>query len=393
MIDMPAIEQKFNMKRIRAYVDERHKAKIWFAENDKRWKTYYDKKVIAKKDENSLYDALYDLYKTAEDNKSKNPERTDITFKAMFEEYKEYKKALVHDNTIYKYEKDYARFYSGTDFEMMNVTDITEEDINTLLATIVKSKKLRKKAYEALFDYTRATLRYCKNKRIIKDNPSDYIDRKYFYKFCYTPPVNPKDRVVSENELKAIQAKIHSDRAIRDRYIVDYAVELAPHVGMRVGELAVLRWDHIDFAENYIVVDMAEVYNVKTREYEISKTKNSSTRIVPLTEKAKIILTELKKVQMKYGYLCEWVFANEDGRIHKIAIGQSAQRKSSIVCGKPKSIHAHRRTMNSKLKSSGVPTTVAASILGHTEEVNETHYTYDVTDVSYKKGLMEAVGV
>ena len=49
-----------------------------------------------------------------------------------------------------------------------------------------------------------------------------------------------------------------------------------------------------------------------------------------------------------------------------------------------KSIHAHRRTVSSKLKCNGVPTTVAASLMGHTPEVNEHNYTYNVSDQLFK---------
>ena len=49
-----------------------------------------------------------------------------------------------------------------------------------------------------------------------------------------------------------------------------------------------------------------------------------------------------------------------------------------------KSIHAIRRTFNSNLKCNGVSTTVASSLLGHTERVNEQNYTYDVTGMAEK---------
>ena len=51
-------------------------------------------------------------------------------------------------------------------------------------------------------------------------------------------------------------------------------------------------------------------------------------------------------------------------------------------------IHAYRRTFNSKMKCEGVPTVVAASLLGHTEQVNEQYYTYDVTDIKNKATIV-----
>lgn len=39
-------------------------------------------------------------------------------------------------------------------------------------------------------------------------------------------------------------------------------------------------------------------------------------------------------------------------------------------------------------KCEGVPTVVAASLLGHTEQVNEQYYTYDVTDIKNKATIV-----
>ena len=43
------------------------------------------------------------------------------------------------------------------------------------------------------------------------------------------------------------------------------------------------------------------------------------------------------------------------------------------------------------MRCNGVSTTVAAALLGHTEEVNEKYYTFDVTDLDYKTKIMEAL--
>ena len=56
-----------------------------------------------------------------------------------------------------------------------------------------------------------------------------------------------------------------------------------------------------------------------------------------------------------------------------------------------KSIHAIRRTLNSNLRCNGMSATVAASILGHTEKVNEENYTYDVSDMAYKTHIIASI--
>ena len=80
------------------------------------------------------------------------------------------------------------------------------------------------------------------------------------------------------------------------------------------------------------------------------------------------VLSRVKKEEMKNGFLGEFVFSNEKGRIHAI-----------------------RRTLNSNLRCSGMSATVAASILGHTEKVNEENYTYDVSNMEYKAAIISGI--
>ncbi len=54
-----------------------------------------------------------------------------------------------------------------------------------------------------------------------------------------------------------------------------------------------------------------------------------------------------------------------------------------------KGMNAVRRTVNSRIRCAGISATVAASLLGHTEEVNNLNYTYDITGMDYKMEIVE----
>lgn len=159
--------------------------------------------------------------------------------------------------------------------------------------------------------------------------------------------------------------------------------------GFRVGELAALRWDRI--YDDHIHIDLSEKYNRVKKEYYITSTKNGKERDYPLTPEIQVLLKRVYDVEKKYGYLSEYVFSNENGRIHARTISESARSASIYMGMESKSIHTYRRTISSKLKCGGVPTVVVASLMGHTEEVNEHNYTYDVTDKKYKKEIIENI--
>ena len=55
---------------------------------------------------------------------------------------------------------------------------------------------------------------------------------------------------------------------------------------------------------------------------------------------------------------------------------------------KSKSIHSVRRTITSTLIQNGVPITTRTSLMGHTSEVNENNYSYDLATIKTQKELL-----
>ena len=103
------------------------------------------------------------------------------------------------------------------------------------------------------------------------------------------------------------------------------------------------------------------------------------------------MLDTVKMVEMKNGYISEWVFSNENGRIHAPIISSCIKNKCRQLGIDEKGIHAFRKTLNSKMRCSGVSATIAASLLGHTEEVNEKYYTFDVSSLKEKNDIVTKV--
>lgn len=152
--------------------------------------------------------------------------------------------------------------------------------------------------------------------------------------------------------------------------------------GFRVGELAALRWDRITATK--LIIDTSEKYNRTTKEYYIDSTKNGKEREYPITPEIADLLRRVKAIEEKYGYISEYVFSNEKGRVHCSVISDCSRNLCIYMGMEAKSIHALRRTVSSKLQCNGVPRPIVAALLGHTEEVNENHYTYDVSSESRK---------
>ena len=79
------------------------------------------------------------------------------------------------------------------------------------------------------------------------------------------------------------------------------------------------------------------------------------------------------------------------GRVHTNIISSCIKNKCRQLGIEEKGIHAYRKTLNSKMRCNGVSSTVAASLLGHSKEVNENYYTFDISDIAEKAKIVSEI--
>lgn len=168
--------------------------------------------------------------------------------------------------------------------------------------------------------------------------------------------------------------------------------KLALYTGMRVGELSGLMWEDIDETRQCIIIQHSEKYNALKKTFFVSTPKSGKTRVFPLTAEIAALLKNVREVESKYGYLTEFVFSGPNGRIHKTNISSyMIARTSGDGFTNQKSIHTARRTLNSELIASGAPRAMCCALIGNTELVNETFYTYDVSTKNYKLEMVSKI--
>ena len=229
--------------------------------------------------------------------------------------------------------------------------------------------------------------------KVISENPISYLDLPIYKKYCYVPPVKSlKQRILTENDTHILLEYLHNPKAHNVNQMCCFAVEMALYTGMRVGELAALMWNDIVFDEELIIIRHSEKFDRTTKQSVISTTKTGKERIFPLIEEIKNLLYRVRDFEIENGFYGEFVFQDKDGRLTKSKISDAARNYTmSDEFSSIKSIHAIRRTVNSRMKCDGVSTTIASSLLGHTERVNEQNYTYDVSELKEKQKIIRKI--
>ena len=391
MIDAGDLQNEIDIMQNKRYL-EMHPYKI-FEGADGYWHTYLlegdgKRKAVKRKIKKDIETIVVDYWK----------ERCveEYTFKARFEIWKERQRTYGRSgNTIKKYESEYKRFFEGYPLEEMDIRNITDENIFKHFKQVLEEKQIPYKALKETFGYMSGVFeKAIKDKVLSADkNPCVYIELLMLKKLCKRDEVKTaKERTLSDKERKVLLEKLEHPLNRNVNFIVNCAVELSLYTGMRVGELAALDWNkHIK--EDYIIIEDSEKYDRETKQFYISTTKNDKIRFFPITDEIKKILHKIKEYQIEHNCFGDFVFQNEKGKIHARTISDSIRNKTlSKEFNNPKSIHAVRRTLNSNLRCNGVSVTVASSLMGHTERVNQENYTYDVVDLDNKLEIVKKAG-
>lgn len=399
IINLEHVQEQMHMRE-KTKILKQHPYKIWEGK-DGKWYTYLpdeNKGRLLKKrtTKDSIIDLVIQFYSKeskAQKKAEKEQEILENRFDTNFQAWKE-KQVLygISPNTIIKYNADYKRFFEGTDFEKMDIRNVTEEDITIFIISKIKELRLKEKAGKALWGYITGVFYSAKVNKKISDNPCQYVDIKAFYKF-YDKSTKPiENRILTNEEIKVLLKQLMDDHVRKPDYMPSYAVELSIYTGMRVGELAGLKWEDVLLDKRIIVICKSEKYDRIKKVHYISETKTYKSRYFPISDEILFLFNKVRKIQETFGCFNGFVFSTDtQGCIHARTISDCMRNKCIQIGIVPKSIHAMRRTFNSQMRCDGVSSTVAASLLGHTEEVNQLNYTYDITGMDYKRQIVERI--
>ena len=386
---MQCIQEQIEMDN-RNKILKQHPYSITFNNKNGRWYTRFnvDGKIIQRnrKTRGELEDYIIEFY-----SKDNEPENPGIPFSAAHDKWlamqEEYGRV---PNSIRRYETDWNRFFVGTDFASMNIFEITSRDIEIFVINNIKKFNLKRRSADGLYSCITGVFYNAVMDRLMKaeDNPCLYVDKKKFVKFYNTDGKTIEQRTVSEDDMKLLIDKVNKDINRKPTYVYPYGVRLAALTGMRVGEIAGLRWCHV--YDDHIQICESEKYDVVNKIYYQDKTKTGKIRNVPITQPIREFLELMKSLQVKYGLVEDFVLSIGNNKVRcKNLTAYMNAKCIQLRFRDHKSIHAIRRTINSYLRFDGVSATEAGSIIGNTPKVNDAHYTYDIQDITKKKEYLE----
>ncbi len=314
-------------------------------------------------------------------------EKQSVTFKSMWQEWTVYRNSLVATEnsnglsplTLYRQETDYAKYFCDSELVNVSLKKITTAMLNDELLKIIQQKGVTKKAFTTIMGYLNDLFERAIDSGYIQQNPSKRVNTKMLRMKCQDKATHDdEERILNDIEIYKLLDVIRKDEKATPKKAINYAIELSMYTGLRVGELAALKWS--DIVDGVLYVYKSE-HEVRVRgqkyEYRIGDTKNRKHRGVPLSNDAIDVLDRLRIVSDAKDD--DFLFRDEKTGKRKTAksIGSATTRRGNSAGIKHVSIHRIRRTVISKLVSENVAISIVADWMGHTVEVSAENYIYN----------------
>ena len=331
--------------------------------------------MIAKSSKEKLEAAIVEYYCSKKDVDC----NAEITLSMLYSDWLEYKALHVEYTTIDRVKKDWKRYYEGSAIVSKPIRSITKLDLDEWIHKMIKKYDMDYHQYGNFSLIIKQELDYAVDRGIIDSNPfkSVKIDKKRVLRAEHKKP--DETQVFTLEELEFIYDCAEKD-FLEDRRpkhkLVPLAVQFLFQTGLRLGEVAALRYDDID-GDEIIVRRMVRYPGGEI----IDSTKGTfGERRVPLTPKAIELIGAARKKQEDNGQSdMAYIFVMTSDPIHVYAAIQKAFTKyCNELDIQQRGPHKARKTYISELLDSGININTVRSVAGHKDEhTTFNNYCYD----------------
>lgn len=167
------------------------------------------------------------------------------------------------------------------------LNELNEEVAEELLASL-KQRALKPSTIQSIFRITKQCIHAALRKKLIKENPFTLV--------TLPKVVKKRDQALTKQEQRRLETVAHSEKKGKGLPVL-----LALHAGLRIGEIAALTWQDIDFDNQLIHVQstVQRIYGShseqKTALLRTSSKTASSVRTIPMSQTVKQVLLKQRK--------------------------------------------------------------------------------------------------
>ena len=297
-----------------------------------------------------------------------------ITFKSSYEN--------ITKATVDRTRKDFQRFFINNPLadQLMRCEfrDIDENELELFVRGTIRDLKLNTKSWTKFRALLNGIWLYGLKIKHTEIYITKFIDMLAIKPKMLQPHYqNEEEQVFTDEEARRVLDEINS----RKFSLQNYGIILGFYTGMRIGEIAALKWSDISKDLSKLSVNHMEILyegedGVKNC-YEIvdhAKTQAGLRQIIIPNE----LIPYLKELK-EYSGDKEFVFTEKNGRrLHARSFSDKLNRLCKQLSLTPRRMHKVRKTVCSKMCDCGVDDRLLLTQIGHTDrKTTETFYHRD----------------
>ena len=333
-----------------------------YYESDNRWHSFlpdetYSRKMkpIAKRKWEDLENVIVDFYQQQEQSEK----RKCITLRSLYPEWFAYKWQDTNNSGYMNHiNYDWKRFYDNDSIVDRPIVELTTLELKNWARNKIISEKLNKKQYYNMSVIIRQSFDYLVELGELSTNPFSAFKIK---PSLFTPIVEkgPECEVFNEVEEQQIKEFALKDFERNDELTTALAVVLNFSIGLRVGELVVLKWK--DLKDSYLHIRRMEQkqyeqlpegkwhYHIEVVEHTKS---DAGYRIIYVVSSALEIFERIRQANLQKGFSYgaeDHIFLYRGKRITSQAIDKKYERYCRELGFVKKGNHKTRKTCLTKI--------------------------------------------
>ncbi len=388
-----------------------HRFRIWQSETDGRWCTHLPdvnekdhRRLIKKTKKEDLERAIIEYYKA-------HPSDPNLTVNDVFYLWIEGKRNNLKSQTVIRYENDFKKYIESTWFGKTEIKRVTLNLLEKFCSQTIGNDKMTAKCWSGIRTNLIGILKKAKLEGLTTLSAGALKDLDISNKAFKKQRVLPGSDVITNKEATILLSYIDN----HDDDIELLGLKLLFKTGLRVGELAALRYSDFDFQKGVLTVTRTEERvanpdpNGKTRSIiqvrEGTKGKDGWRQII-ISKSAEELVNKIHDLNPSGDYL----FEIEGRRIHanawtkrlprlcaKLGIGNRAVR---VVNGKSvcqnyslkKSTHKIRKNYCSTLLHAKIEPKFVQGQMGHSDlQTTLKYYDRETEEFEEKKSALLSI--
>lgn len=316
-------------------------------------------------------------------------------FQTVYRRWFLFKLGFVRAQTMDRVEVTYNRYYKESKIEKDDVRNLTTlyviEFLNSLITEDMTYKEFQRiyqivnNVYNYAIDTVDSDLKPIDWERVRRNIPK--------HRFVKS---RKKETAVSEQEKELLQQGVTAGKVCCSKYSAALCLVLNFSLGLRIGELAALKWSDIDWiaktvsVKSTMVKQQERINGERTGRMIYADSKTTKTRNglreIPLTDSALELLQILRKHHLKCGYESPYLcYDGVDGVVMVRVLDRTLRKMCKELGLETINSHLIRKTFATDLHNAGVPTKLISDLLGHADIITtERNYIISQQDETEK---------